>query len=88
MRAAAIIGVMILPVTGLVAQEFGLPAGCTAYLTVQNRSCAVEHHFTCEGDADGTQRRVSLSEDGMTYMGQIDAETQWLQSYQPLNGET
>ena len=88
MKVAAIIGAMILPATGLVAQEFGLPAGCTAYLTVQDRSCSVEHHFTCEGDAEGTQRRVTLSEGGMTYMGQIDVETQWLQSYHPLSGHT
>lgn len=87
MKAGLIITLLLLPVT-VAAQEFSLPAGCTAYLTVQDRSCGVEHHFTCEGDAAGTQRRVSLSEDAMTYMGQIDAETQWLESYHALSGHT
>ncbi len=77
----------LLPIS-LAATEFSLPAGCSAYLTVQDRSCGVEHHFTCIGDADGTQRRVSLSEDSMTYMGQIDAETQWLESYHASSGHT
>lgn len=65
---------------------FSLPAGCTAYLTVQSESCAVDHHFTCEGDTAGHQRRVSLDEGGMTYVGQIDAETQWINSFHPLSG--
>ena len=65
---------------------FGLPVGCTAYLTVQGASCQVEHHFTCEGDPAGTQRRVSLDEQGMTYAGQIDSETQWISSFHALTG--
>lgn len=64
---------------------FQLPAGCTAYLTVQSRDCTVDHHFTCSEDAPGVQRRVSLDESGMTYLGSIDAETQWLESFHPLS---
>lgn len=79
---------LALPLPAFGATVFSLPAGCTAYLTVQDRSCSVEHHFTCEGDPTGTQRRVSLDEQSMTYMGQIDAETQWLESYHPLSGHT
>ncbi len=67
---------------------FSLPAGCTAFVTVQNKSCEVEHHFTCTGDAAGMQRRVSLDEQGMTYAGQIDAEAQWIASFHALAGIT
>lgn len=67
---------------------FRLPAGCTAYLTVQDRSCTVDHHFHCEGDPEGHQRRVSFDEEGMTYLGQIDAETQWIQSFRARAGST
>ena len=62
------------------AQEFALPEGCTAYLTIQSVSCSVGHHFTCEGDAPGNQRRVDIGEDGLSYFGMIDSETQWLES--------
>ncbi len=73
-----------------VAQErpatFSLPAGCEAFLTVQSESCQVDHHFTCEGDPTGHQRRVSLDEEGVTYVGEIDAETQWISSFHVLSG--
>jgi len=66
--------------------QFSLPAGCDAYLTVQNESCEVNHYFTCEGDRAGHQRRVSLDEEGMTYVGEIDSETQWINSFHMLSG--
>lgn len=72
----------------VVAQEFTLPVGCTAYLTVQSVSCDVGHHFTCEGDAPGNQRRVSLNDDGVTYFGMIDAETQWVESSYLFTGHS
>ena len=62
------------------AQEFSLPDGCEAYLTVQSMSCSVSHHFTCEGDAPGLQRRVEVGLDGVTFFGMIDSETQWMES--------
>jgi hypothetical protein len=63
------------------AQTFGLPQGCTAYLTVQKRGCTVSHLFTCEGDPAGHQRRADLGEEGLQYVGVIDAETQWIESW-------
>ncbi|WP_368185452.1 hypothetical protein [Aestuariibius sp. HNIBRBA575] len=63
------------------AQTFHLPAGCEAYLTVQGKGCYVSHHFTCENDPAGLQRRVSMGEEGLFYAGAIDAETQWIESY-------
>jgi hypothetical protein len=68
------------------APAFTMPAGCDAFLTVQSESCAVDHHFTCEGDADGHQRRVSIDEQGLTYAGETDRETQWINSFHVMSG--
>jgi hypothetical protein len=67
-------------------QVFALPANCTAYLTVQMKSCTASHHFTCTGDPEGHQRRVDLDIRGMSYLGSIDAETQWIGSFHPFSG--
>jgi hypothetical protein len=70
------------------SQTFSLPAGCTAYLTVQSNDCEVSHHFTCTNYAPGVQGRVDLSPMGATYIGTIDAEAQWLNSFHPEDGST
>ena len=70
------------------AQTFGLPAGCTAYLTVQSKGCSVSHHFTCENYPAGVQGRIDLDDLGATYIGTIDAETQWLNGFRPATGST
>lgn len=67
-------------------RTFQPPAGCTAYLTVQGTSCTVSHHFTCEADPEGWQRRVDMDEGGITYFGAIDAQTQWMESFHVLAG--
>lgn len=67
---------------------FNLPAGCDAFLTVQSKDCSVDHHFVCEGDPEGHKQRVSLDEEGLTYLGSIDAETQWVQSFHPRSGHS
>lgn len=80
MRALPFLMIALTP-TMLPAQSgFSLPAGCDAYMTVQSRSCTVSHHFACSNDAAGLQRRVDLDQDGVTYIGAIDAETQWIES--------
>ena len=68
--------------------QFSLPAGCDAFVTVQLTSCVVEHHFICAADPEGYQRRVSLDEQGLTYAGQIDSETQWIESFHALSGHS
>jgi hypothetical protein len=87
MRLALALSVLAAPA---VAQDapatFSLPAGCDAFLTVQTESCQVGHHFTCQGDPEGHQRRVTLDEQGMTYVGEIDDETQWISSFHVLSG--
>ncbi|WP_108813479.1 hypothetical protein [Loktanella sp. Alg231-35] len=68
--------------------QFSLPAGCDAYLTVQTESCEVSHYFTCATDPADNQHRVSLDEQGMTYLGMIDRETQWIESYHAISGHS
>jgi hypothetical protein len=70
------------------ARTFAMPQGCAAYVTMHKRGCLVSHLFRCEADPEGHQRRVDLDEAGLTYMGMIDSETQWIESYYPLSGET
>lgn len=89
MRSSILVSLALAFLPALVAAApFTPPAGCTAYLTVQSRSCMVSHHFTCEDDPEGWQRRVDLDEEGMVYFGAIDAETQWIESYHMLSGHS
>lgn len=67
-------------------QSFALPQGCEGYVTIQKRGCQVSHLFRCEGDPAGWQRRVDLDDQGLTYAGAIDAETQWVESFSPGAG--
>ncbi len=67
---------------------FTLPQGCEGLVTIQKRSCSVTSLFSCAADPEGWQRRVDFDEQGMTYAGVIDAETQWIESWQPLAGAT
>lgn len=62
------------------ADQVAIPAGCTAYLTVQSKDCSVTHYFTCERDPAGLKRRADFDERGLTYLGATDAEGQWIES--------
>ena len=75
-----------LPAAAQTIETFDLPEGCDAYLTIQTEDCSVDHMFTCEGDAEGTQRRASIGENGLSYLGQIDSETQWIESVHISSG--
>ncbi|MFW5655844.1 MAG: hypothetical protein ACOCYW_09430 [Roseicyclus sp.] len=65
---------------------FEVPEGCTAFLTVQSRSCLVSHHWTCSGDPEGTHWRVSLDSEGAFYLSYTDAEFRWLRSWSLRGG--
>ncbi len=69
-------------------RTFQPPAGCTAYVTIQSAACSVSHHFTCEGDPEGWQRRVDMDEQGITYFGAIDSETKWMESHHVLSAHS
>ncbi|GGL55862.1 hypothetical protein GCM10011392_07870 [Wenxinia marina] len=53
---------------------------------MQKRGCTVSHLYSCSGDPQGLQWRADFAEDGMTYYGAIDAETQWIESHHLLAG--
>ncbi len=77
-----------LPQASAAQQTFALPQGCTAYVSIQSRDCSVTHHFTCETDPEGFQRRVDFDQDGPVFFSVIDAETQWVESFSPRSGST
>ena len=80
MRLALILS-LALPLPALAAGTFTPPAGCTTWLTVQARACRVSHHYRCTADAPGDQWRADFDQDGMFFVSRIDAESQWLESY-------
>ena len=80
MRLALILS-LALPLPALAAGTFTPPAGCTTWLTVQARACRVSQYYKCTGDAPGDQWRADFDQDGMFFVSRIDAESQWLESY-------
>lgn len=81
MRYLALSLALLLPAEALAQNQVALPQGCTGYLTVQAKGCSVSHHFTCEGDAEGVQRRIDIGEGGPSYFGAVDGEAQWIESF-------
>lgn len=62
---------------------FQAPPGCTPYLTVQHLSCRVSNHWIC-ADRPGHKWRVDIGPNGPVFVSEIDAEAQWIQSFDPL----
>lgn len=73
--------------TGVLAGTFKVPQGCTAFATVQMRSCQVSQHYRCDGDAPGEQWTVQMDGEGPHYASKIDSETRWIESYDLITGE-
>ena len=70
------------------AGTFTPPKGCSAYLTVQGANCVVEHHWTCKGDAAGDKWHGEVDQNGqLIYMGKVNNEAQWVDSYYLPNNE-
>lgn len=79
---SAILGVAVsVLASGASAGSFAPPPGCTAYLTLQQRGCVVEHYWTCVADAPGVQWSGEIDRRGLVYIGKIDAEAQWVHSF-------
>lgn len=70
------------------AAGFTPPQGCTLTMTVQQRSCTVAQHYTCESDPAGDQRVVYFTDQGLVYQSRIDRETRWLESTDTVTGTT
>lgn len=83
-----ILAVILLPGAALAQTPFALPQGCEGYVTVQLASCTVSHAFTCADDPEGVQRRVDMGEDGVSYFGATDFESQWLESTHIWSGHS
>lgn len=75
-------------VARLAAQVFSMPQGCEGYLTIQNSSCSVSHYFRCDEDQNGEQRRATMDQAGLTYVGRINDEAEWLESFHLRSGHT
>jgi hypothetical protein len=60
---------------------FTVPEGCTAFLSVQSRSCTVAHYWTCAADPAGARWRVSVDDESAFYLSYTDAEFRWLQNW-------
>ncbi len=80
--------IALLAASPLAAQDFSLPAGCTAYLTIQGSDCTVTHHFTCERDEAGDKRRADLDEEGLSYVGRVNDEAEWVESFHVRSAHT
>lgn len=63
------------------AGEFRTPEGCSAWLTVQFRSCRVSNYYRCSTDAPGDQWRADFTAQGLNFRSRIDHETQWVEAH-------
>lgn len=81
MMRPALSVLFILAAGSVTAGDFTPPKGCTAYLTVQDSNCQVEHHWTCDADPAGDRWHTEIGQNGPVYIGRIDNEAQWLDSY-------
>ena len=79
-----IIATMLLGATPALAGTWSAPEGCEAFMTVQSKACRVSHYYTCQGDAPGEQWRVDIDQEGPFFYSKIDAEAQWVESYDPI----
>lgn len=68
------------------AGQFTPPKGCTAYLTVQMKSCEVTHYWTCKNDQKGDHWTLTIHNEGPTFLQHLDREFRWLKGY-PQNSD-
>ncbi len=80
MKKTALLFALVLA-TPASAGTFTPPEGCSAFLTVQSRQCRVSNYYKCSADAPGDQWRQDFDQEGVFFKSRIDAETQWIESY-------
>lgn len=81
MKVFAFLTATLLAPISAQAGTFVPPKGCTAYLTVQMKSCEVSHHWTCAGEAAGNHWIMSIDGEGPAHLQLLDHEFRWLQGY-------
>ena len=79
-----LLAILTLAATPALAGTWSVPEGCEAFMTVQSKACRVSHYYTCQGDAPGEQWRVDIDQEGPFFYSKIDAEAQWVESYDPI----
>mgnify|MGYP003412024995 CR=1 FL=1 len=84
MRKFLILVCLIVPAAPALAGTWIAPAGCEVFMTVQSKACRVSHYYRCEADPAGDQWRVDLDQEGPFFYSRIDAEGQWIESYDPM----
>ncbi|MDV7144082.1 hypothetical protein R3X27_15440 [Tropicimonas sp. TH_r6] len=62
------------------AETVEVPAGCEAFLTVQQKNCGVSHYWRCEKAPDGTVWEVHYDSEGVFSLSVYDHDFQWLDS--------
>lgn len=77
---------MLAPTAGLAQAQFQIPEGCTPKFTVQSKGCRMSNHWICEADTNGEQWRVDIGANGPTYVGKIDFEARWIESFDLIPG--
>lgn len=88
MKKTSVILACLIASPAAAQSAFNLPAGCSAYLTIQGSECRVTHHFRCDGDAPGDKRRADLDEEGLSYVGWVNDEAEWAESFHLRSGHT
>lgn len=88
MKKFLILALIMLAPVAAVAAQFTPPKGCTAYLTVQMKSCEVTHYWTCENDPKGDHWTVTIHNDGPTFLQHLDREFRWLKGYSQTSNVT
>lgn len=81
-RIMAAAGLMLALAQPAASAGFTPPEGCTGFMTVQSRGCRVSNHYRCEKDAPGDQWRADFDQQGIFFLSRIDAEAQWVESYE------
>lgn len=62
------------------AQRIEPPQGCTAFLTVQSKSCSVSHYWRCDEGLDGASWEANYDDGGPVSLSLFDREFQWIDS--------
>lgn len=83
MQKFLILACLTVPAAPALAGTWTAPEGCEVFMTVQSKACRVSHYYRCETDNPGDQWRVDMDQEGPFFYSRIDAEGQWIESYDP-----
>ncbi|MGL6210310.1 MAG: hypothetical protein ACRC14_10835 [Paracoccaceae bacterium] len=73
---------LLAPLPAHAITPWAAPEGCEVFMTVQSRECRVSNHYRCTGDNPGDQWRADFDQDGIYFQSRINAEAEWVESYE------